>query len=201
MEITYENGSVILHKPKDFSLTHIFDCGQCFRFNKIGNNSYTGVAFGKAVTVSESGEDVIFHDTSEGDFKNIWYDFFDLSRDYGKIKKTLAVDDVMKKAVECGSGIRILKQDLWETIVSFIISQSNNIPRIKGIIERFCQNFGMKTEYMGNVYYTFPDIKTTASLSLDDLSVIRAGFRDKYILNAAKLFDSGEMDISALKAM
>ena len=131
MEITYENGSVILHKPKDFSLTHIFDCGQCFRFNKTGSNSYTGVAFGKAVTVSERGEDVVFHDTSEADFKNIWYDFFDLYRDYGKIKKTLAVDDVMKKAVECGSGIRILKQDLWETIVSFIISQSNNIPRIK----------------------------------------------------------------------
>ncbi len=201
MEITYENGSVILHKPKDFSLTHIFDCGQCFRFNKTGSNSYTGVAFGKAVTVSERGEDVVFHDTSEADFKNIWYDFFDLYRDYGKIKKTLAVDDVMKKAVECGRGIRILKQDLWETIVSFIISQSNNIPRIKGIIERFCQNFGTKTEYMGNVYYTFPDIKTTASLSLDDLSVIRAGFRDKYILNAAKLFDSGKMDIDALKAM
>lgn len=201
MDITYENNNIILNKPADFNLTHIFDCGQCFRFNRTEDNAYIGTAFGKTLKISENEGIVTLYDTSKEDFFDIWYDFFDFSRNYGEIKKTLSSDCVMQKAVSCGEGIRILKQDLWETIVSFIISQSNNIPRIKGIVERLCSNFGEKISYMDNIYFSFPSVKTIASLSLEDLSVIRAGFRDKYILNAAKAFNSGELSLDYLSSL
>ena len=136
MEVTYENGNAVLKKPDSFNISHIFDCGQCFRFNKTDDNAYIGTAFGKTLKISENDGDVTLYCTSREDFENIWYDFFDLGTDYAQIKRTLSSDEVMKKAVKCGDGIRILKQDLWESVVSFIISQSNNIPRIQGIIER-----------------------------------------------------------------
>lgn len=191
MDILYRNSDLILKNVKDFNLSHIFDCGQCFRFNKTGDNSYTGVAKGCALTISQIGNEVILHNTSEQDFYDVWLDYFDFETDYTKIKNTLSVDNVMKDATKFGDGIRILKQDLWETVISFIISASNNIPRIKGIIERLCQNFGDKIRYMDNDYYTFPSIAKLSSLTLDELSVIRAGFRDKYIIDAAKKFGSG----------
>lgn len=193
MEVVYENGNTVLKNADSFNISHIFDCGQCFRFNKADDNSYIGVAFGRALKVSEENGDIILHCTSREDFENIWYNFFDFDTDYAKIKRTLSTDGVMREAVKCGGGIRILKQDLWETVVSFIISQSNNIPRIKGIIERLCESFGDKISYMGQDYYTFPSYDTLSRLTTDDLSVIRAGFRDKYILNAAKMFQSGEL--------
>lgn len=201
MEITYSNNNIILNHPADFNLTHIFDCGQCFRFNKLSDDSYIGIAFGKALKISDKNGIITLYNTSKDDFENIWYDFFDLSCNYSEIKKTLSSDHIMNQAIKCGEGIRILKQDLWETIVSFIISQSNNIPRIKGIIERLCSNFGKPIDYMGNTYYSFPSIDEIASLSLEDLSVIRAGFRDKYILNAAKAFKSGNMSLEYLNSL
>jgi N-glycosylase/DNA lyase len=107
----------------------------------------------------------------------------------------------MEEAVKCGDGIRILRQDTWETIISFIISASNNIPRIKGIIERLCENFGDEIRYNGNIYYSFPSPEKVNSLSLEELSVIRAGFRDKYIKAAAEAVVSGELSLKALEAM
>ena len=190
MNILYRNSDLILKNEKNFKLSHIFDCGQCFRFNKTGDNTYTGIAKGKALTISQIEDEIIFYDTSEQDFYNIWYDYFDFETDYTKIKKELSCDKVMKNAIKYGDGIRILKQDLWETVISFIISASNNIPRIKGIIERLCENFGNKIYYRDNLYYTFPTIERLSSLTLKDISVIRAGFRDKYILDAAEKFDN-----------
>lgn len=159
---------------KDFNLEHIFECGQCFRWEKQEGGTYNGVAKGRIVNirydedlpvptdtayltsskkVSESSVSAIspvdgtgrltITPCTEKEFETIWRPYFDLDRDYGEIKKTLSDgDDIMKKATEYGYGIRLLKQDLWETIVSFIISQNNNIPRIKGCIERLCENFG-----------------------------------------------------------
>ena len=107
----------------------------------------------------------------------------------------------MKEAVSYGDGIRILNQDLWEAVISFIISASNNIPRIKGIIERLCENFGKQISYMGKTYYTFPDTDTIYSLSKEDLSVIRSGFRDKYIMDAADKFKSGTLTEEYIKSL
>jgi len=201
MDIMCKDNDLIVKGLKDFNLKHIFDCGQCFRFNQIDENTYFGVAKGKALKISQNGDSVTMFDTSKEDFENIWYDYFDLGRDYGEIKSELSCDDIMKEAIFYGDGIRILNQDLWEATVSFIISASNNIPRIKGIIERFCESYGDKIEYMGKTYYTFPDIEKTASLTKEDLSVIRAGYRDKYIMDAASKFKNGELSEDDIRSM
>lgn len=201
MDITSKNNNIILENIEDFELEHIFDCGQCFRFDKTGENTYTGVAGNHALRISQDGTTVTLYDTSERDFYDFWYDYFDLSRNYGEIKKTLSKDPVMREAIKYGEGIRILRQDLWETIISFIISASNNIPRIKGIIERFCQAYGEEIRYMGKTFYSFPTAEKTARLTVADLSVIRAGFRDKYIINTAKEIAGGNFSLNSLRSL
>ena len=201
MKIITENTDVILQNVHDFDLTHIFDCGQCFRWNKTDENTYAGVAKGKALTISQSGNDVVLHNTTERDFYDVWYNYFDFDTDYGKIKSELSKDSVMREAISYGEGIRILNQDLWETVVSFIISASNNIPRIKGIVERLCAAYGGEINYGGDVYYSFPSIEKMSTLSKDDLGVIRAGFRDKYIIDAVFKFQRGELSADALYKM
>lgn len=178
---------------KDFDLDHIFDCGQCFRWTRQDNGSYTGIAFGRVVNMQVSRAEDGVHQLeidgcSEEDFNNIWYDYLDMARDYGVVKDILAEGDpVMAKAIETGTGIRILKQDLWETIVSFIISQNNNIPRIKGCIENLCRLFGEKAgEYGGTEYYNIPSPEVMASLTADDLAPVRLGYRALYLIETAR---------------
>lgn len=203
MHIEYINNDIFITNRNDFELKHIFDCGQCFRFNFTADNEVTGTAFGKSVSIRKEDNTIILKDTSKDDFINIWYNFLDFGRDYTNIKERLTLDDdpVMKAAVSYGTGIRILNQDLWETLISFIISASNNIPRIKKIIELLCSNFGESHQYRGQTRYSFPSAERIASLSLSDLSVIRAGYRDKYILECAKAVADGRIDLPAIKAL
>lgn len=201
MDIKHSGNNLIVTGLKDFNLKHIFECGQCFRFNEIEKNTYLGIAKGNALCISQDSDSITLYETTEEDFKNIWYDYFDLGRDYGEIKKRLSVDPIMENAISHGDGIRILNQDLWETVISFIISASNNIPRIKGIIERFCTSFGREINYMGKTYYSFPDIDTIAKLSKEDLSVIRAGYRDKYIMDAAQKFQNGQINDGYIRSL
>lgn len=202
VKITEKNNDIIITGQTDFDLAHIFECGQCFRFDKAQTGAYIGTAYGKTVKISKTDEVITLHQTSMADFNEIWYSFLDLDRNYSQIKAELTKngDPVMKAAVSCGSGIRILRQDLWETIISFIISASNNIPRIKKIISLLCNNFGEQHEYMGNTYYSFPSPEKIASLDISDLSVIRAGFRDKYILACARDIVSGKIDLDKIRS-
>lgn len=192
MDITYEKNNLVLNGVQDFKLGDIFDCGQCFRWNLSADGSYEGVAMGKALKIRQNGEQVIFYETDLDDFENTWFDYFDMGRNYAEVRRKLSHDENLSSAFEFGKGIRILRQELWECVVSFIISASNNIPRIKKIVETLCTEFGEKTEYMGKVYHTFPEPKKIASLSCEDLAVIRAGFRDKYIIDAARQFVDDE---------
>lgn len=189
MKVSANNGNIILSDVKDFDLYQTFECGQCFRWDKSGENSYTGIVQGKVLTIEQLCDNsFILYDTSEDDFQKIWHPYFDFGRDYGAVKSTLSSDSVMKTAIASGEGIRILQQDLWETVVSFIISASNNIPRIKKIISALCESFGEEIVYRNKLYHLFPAPEKIVSLSIDDISVIKAGFRDKYILDAADFF-------------
>jgi len=192
MDITYKNNNLILTDVSDFELGDIFECGQCFRWNKQPDGAYIGVASGKALKINRTEEGIILYNTTEAEFKSFWYDYFDLDRDYAKIRQKLSSDKNLSDAFGFGSGLRLLRQQLWECVVSFIISASNNIPRMKKIVELFCEKFGEEINYLENTYHAFPTPEKTASLSLEDLAVIRAGFRDKYILDAAKKFLSDE---------
>ena len=201
MNITTKNSDIVLQNVRDFNLTHIFDCGQCFRWERVDENTYSGVAMGKALAISQENDTVVFHNTAERDFRDIWYNYFDFNTDYGAIKAELSKDPIMREAISYGEGIRILNQDLWETVVSFIISASNNIPRIKGIVERLCSAYGDEINYGGDIYYSFPTIGKMSLLTKEDLGIIRAGFRDKYIIDAASKFKNGELSPDALYQM
>ncbi|MDR1101516.1 MAG: DNA-3-methyladenine glycosylase 2 family protein [Clostridiales bacterium] len=173
---------------KGIKLDDTFNCGQCFRWNKQEDGSYLGVAGDKPAKVSQEGDCVCID--SPVDNLDFWREYFDADRDYSVIGAQILnslppetdIYDVFKKAIEFGGGIRILKQDLWETLCSFIISQNNNIPRIKGIIDRLCRQFGGEIGFGESVCYSFPPPEKIFDV---DLSEIRSGFREKYIKNAA----------------
>ena len=168
-----------IEKIKSFELADIFDCGQCFRWNKQEDGSYTGVFKGNVMNVQKIGDTVIFKGKCNGNIKEIVEDYFDLKRDYDEIKQRLSkIDDNVKASVEYGKGIRILNQDLWEMIISYIISANNNIPRIKKIIEKLSKEYGKEIEWNGEKYYTFPTVEELKDVSVKDYRNLGAGFRD-----------------------
>ncbi len=200
MEIIEKNELIIIKGVLDFNLEQIVDSGQAFRFYKMGEG-YVLVAFGRVIEIKKINDDIIIENSSLEDVSNIWVDYFDLKRDYGEIKNVFLKDSVMISAIEYGSGIRMLAQDKWEMLITFIISQQNNIPRIKSIVNALCTNFGEKVEYKGQNYYTFPTPKRIAELTLQDLAVLKCGYRASYILESAKKVVSGEFDLSAIDDM
>ena len=180
--------------PLDLSLT--LDCGQCFRWTENPDGSWHGVVGSKKVdAVCESGNLILTGDVSEND-REMWSRYFDLRRDYSSLCERFCADKWLKKAVDAYPGIRVLHQEPWETLCSFIISQNNNIPRIKGIIDRLCHNFG---EDLGGGDFAFPSAQTIAQKTPEDLAVLRAGFRVKYILDAAKKVSDGEIDLTEIE--
>ncbi len=156
------------------------------------------------LNVEKNGDEILFDgvdkDSKDIDsFKSKIIKYFDLDRDYSKIKESLAsIDNNLKNSIEYGEGIRILNQDLFETIISFIISANNNIPRIKGIIERICKNYGNEIEYKGKKYYTFPTPAELSKASVDDLRKLGLGFRDVRVYNTTKKIVNGEFDLNKL---
>ena len=185
-----------------FELADIFECGQCFRWNKEENGSYTGVFHKNVLNVDKVGNEIIFKGICEGNIEKICTDYFDLNRDYSKIKEELSkIDDNLKTSVEYGKGIRILNQDLWETIISFIISANNNIPRIKGIIERLAKAYGDKIEYEGKDYYTFPTLEQLRNVSIQEFRNLGLGFRDIRLYETTHMILDKEVDLNKLSKM
>ena len=198
LNIEFKNSNVYIKGIEEFDLPHTLDCGQAFRWKQDQNGVWSGVAYNKFLQLEKLCDGtIILYNTTKIDFENIWYDYFDLGRNYAQIKEFLSSNETLKKASDYSFGIRILNQEPFETLCSFIISQNNNIKRIKGIIERLCENFGQEK----NGFYTFPTPQKIASLTLEDLAILRSGFRAKYLLDAAKKVSSGEIDLKALKNM
>lgn len=198
LKTEFKNRNAYIYGLENFEPAHTLDCGQAFRWSENGNGRWCGVAYNRYLELSKGPDGtVVLYGTTEEDFENIWYGYFDLKRDYASVIRSIEGNEILARAAEFGKGIRILNQEPWETLCSFIISQNNNIKRIKGIIARLCESFG---ESRGN-YYTFPSAERLAALSLEDLSVLRAGFRAKYISDAAKKVAYGEIDLSQLQNM
>lgn len=190
----------ILEDCRSFDPIHIFECGQCFRWNKQKNGSYTGVFKSNVVNVKKEANKVIFRGISSGDIKEECTKYFDLDRDYEDIKNKLSkVDDNLKKSIKYGNGIRLLNQDLWETLISFIISANNNIPRIKGIIERLSQNYGNKIVWNNEEYYTFPTPEELSKASVSDLRKLGLGFRDVRVYETTKIINDNKQKLQELE--
>ena len=197
MESIIRDGEVEIIGVSDFDLVRIFECGQCFRWNADKNGAYTGVALDRVARLRRAGESV-FISCDISDFETVWCDYFDLKRDYADIRSRLCSDEFIKRAAEFGAGIRILKQDRWEVLCSFIISQCNNIPRIKKIISALCQAFGDRLLFDGNEYFTFPSAQKLAALDEGSLAPLRCGYRASYIIAAARAVAEGALDLDAL---
>lgn len=184
----------------NFDIHKICYSGQCFRMRE-KEDCYAVVAYGKYVEIRQQQDQIQFSCTKE-EFDTIWYDYFDLSKDYDTfIHLVPDTDEYMQSAIRFGYGIRILKQDVWEMIISFIISQANNIPRIRTSIQTICERYGEKKETNGISYHTFPSPEVLSNVSDLELRSCNVGFRSKYILRAAQIIASSEVSLSNLKKM
>ncbi len=192
VEYAVRGGDILLYTP-DFSLDETLDCGQAFRWEKQSggkNTVYRGAFLNTELTATElGGGEFCLYDTDEQTFLSVWKDYFDLDTDYGEIKRRLSADKTLEKACLYAGGIRLLRQDPWEALCSFIISQNNNIPRIKGIIARLTGHFK-----------GFPTYSRLAEETPDSLGFLRAGFRAKYLIDAAQKLQSGEVSLEKAAA-
>jgi N-glycosylase/DNA lyase len=198
VEYRQAGGEVEISGVTDFDIARTFECGQCFRWNADGSGAYTGVALGRAARVRSEGSRVyITGDTA--DFESVWRRYFDLDMDYESVRRSLCVDSYMEQAARFGAGIRILRQDKWEALCSFIISQCNNIPRIKKIVETLCREFGDSIEFEGCTYWAFPPPERLSALTEGELAPLRSGYRAAYIIGAARAVANGEIDLETLE--
>ena len=190
----------ILKNTNSFELKDIFECGQCFRWNEQQDGSYTGVFGNNVINVKKEDNEIIFKGICQNDIEKTVREYFDLDRNYEEIKQKLAqIDDNMKTSIEYGKGIRILNQELWETIISFIISANNNIPRIKGIIERLSKKYGNEIEYNGNKYYTFPTPEQLKNVTVEEYRKLGLGFRDVRLYETTKMILEKQVDLDELR--
>ncbi|MBP9989251.1 MAG: DNA-3-methyladenine glycosylase 2 family protein [Ruminococcus sp.] len=195
MNIIKTEKELIFDKVDTLNISITLDCGQAFRWEQKDENSWHGVVESRAVDIAQEDDKIIISgDVREND-EYLWIEYFDLDRNYAEICEELKSDCWLEKAINQFSGIRILRQNPWEALCSFIISQNNNIPRIKGIIERLCVNFG---DDLGNGDFSFPSADVIAKCTVDDLAPLRSGFRAKYIIDAAQKVASSEVNLSEL---
>ena len=196
MEQTY-----VIENCKSFNARDIFECGQCFRWNVQEDGSYTGI-FGKNVlnVKQEHEEKIIITGICDGDIKEVCRKYFDLDRDYEAIKEKLAnIDEYMKESIKYGEGIRILNQDLWEMIISFIVSANNNIPRIKGIIERLSKTYGREIDWNGEKYYTFPTPEELKDVTVEEYRKLGTGFRDIRLYETVHMVLDKKVDLEEMQ--
>lgn len=191
----FESNSVRLVDCNDFSLAETLDCGQAFRWKQLETDRFIGAAGKNVCEISREGGDVILHGVDRQTFETFWREYFDLDRDYASLKKTFGENELLRRAVKHAPGIRLLRQPTWETLCSFIISQNNNISRIKGIISRLCELAG---EPLGGGLYAFPTPQALAAQSEEGLAPLRAGFRARYLIDASRRVSSGEIDLESL---
>lgn len=176
----FEEG-IIVHGIRNFEPKHIFECGQCFRWENQDDGSYLGIAWGKVLKVEKKDEDLFIYNISEAEFRDIWADYFDLYRDYGTIKEILSRDPILKDSVEFGYGIRILNQEPFEMLISFITSANNMIPRIKKSINKISEKWGTKILYKEKEYHAFPSLEQLREATVEELTECGLGFRAKYV--------------------
>lgn len=194
-----DESTAVIHGVEHFNLTHTFMCGQCFRWYESENGSYTGIAYGKAVRMCLEGSTLTIYNTSLYDAEHIWADYLDLKRDYSAVKAMYRDDEHVFKAMEFGYGIHILNQDIFECLISFIISTQNQIPRIKKIVAELSRLYGKKCECMGETLYAFPTADELKDVKAEDLASLKAGYRADYIVDAVRKVRSGEINLEQIK--
>lgn len=195
MKLTQQGRDLILSEMPNFDPFVSAECGQCFRFEKISEDEYFLVACNRGLNVKRLSEGWLFADMNEDEFNKSFVSYFDLERDYGKIIEGFSFDENISRGARAGNGIRIFRQDPWETLISFIISQNNNIPRIKKIISSLCALLG---DEISDGVYSFPSAERILEAGLEGIAPIKSGFRGKYIIDAAEKVASREIDLDEI---
>ncbi len=198
MKIKIANNDIVLENVKCFNLPLTLDCGQAFRWREQEDGSWSGVVKGEFLNIKKDGDTVILKNTTKKAYDEIWSHYFDFDKDYEKICQTLKNDSLLSGTVDEYYGIRILNQDSWEALCSFVISQQNNIKRIKGIIDRLCENYG---EYVQDGFYSFPSAQRLSQLSVEDFEALGTGYRAKYLERLSKKVAGGEIDLDKIRTL
>ena len=185
-----------------FNIDQIFDCGQTFRFSPDSHGDIRGVALDRELWLSQPSPDkLVIHNMTISEYEKDWREYLAIDDDYTEFRRSICKassdDPVITTAMKYGQGIRILHQQPWETLCSFIVSQNNNIPRIKTIIKRLCEKFGNKIE--GTELYCFPTAESLANAGTEAIFSCGTGFRAKYITDAAEKVCSGQVDLDEVK--
>lgn len=201
MNIYQHKDEIIIKGIRDFDPTHTFMCGQCFRWEKEEDGSYTGVSHGRVINIRVENDSIVIKNSNMEDVNNIWLNYLDLDRDYSQIKLRYENDIHLKKAMEFGSGIRILNQEVFECLISFIISTQNGIPRIKKIVSGLSQMYGKKIEFCEKTYYSFPTAEDMRGITEKDLESLKPGYRAAYIVDAVNKILSGEINLDKISQM
>lgn len=198
MKIVQREENIFIEEIKDFDIGQTLECGQCFHFEKTGDNEYGVVSSDKFIHIKQEDNTLICKNTTLEEVENYWIKYFDLDRDYGKIKKALLEKDKnLKAAIEDKYGVRILNQEFVETLMSFIISQNKQIPHIKQIVKNISKKYGKKLAMIGEYeFYSFPDIEVIEGITEDEYREMKTGFRAKYLADAGKKLSSGEITCS-----
>ena len=185
-EVIQKENYIIIKETKNFNIKQILECGQCFRWERISDKNYIIIAKRKVIEIIQREKDVEIYNTTSEEFEKVWENYFDLNTEYSSIKEKLSRDELLKKSVEFGYGIRILNQDPFEILISFIISARNSIPSIMKTIKKISEKWGDKIEYKGKTYYAFPTEKQLKDATLDEIKETGASFRSKYIVDTIK---------------
>lgn len=193
MKVSCENNIVTVDGVNDFTLSQILECGQCFHFDKLDEEVYEVVAFGRAVKMEQTDKVLRIYGSPMEDYEGIWKLYLDMDNDYGLIKQSvIKADGALKTAVDEKSGIRILNQDFFETLISFIVSQNKSIPQIKQCVKNISHRFGDEViGYNGEAFYVFPDVQRLHDATEEELRECKVGFRAPYIKNATEAVYSG----------
>lgn len=191
---------------KNFNLEHIADSGQCFRMNRMETGRYGLIAYDRYIELTQLEENRIELSCTEEEYNLVWKDYFDMDYDYSHIITGLTEgdDEFLKNAVQFGGGLRILRQEVFETLISFIISQRKNIPAIKKCIEQLCRLYGEKItdqRFPNQIFYTFPSPEKLAGAQRNDLRQAGLGYRDEYVLNTARAVSRGDINLGQLKEL
>ncbi len=200
--IIQQGNNIVLRGLENFDLESILECGQCFRWDKNGENDYTGIVSNQIVRIVQSDSSVVFHNCRQQDFENLWYKYFDMETDYRNIIDIISINDpIMKIASDFAPGIRILKQPLFEILVTFIISANNSIPNIRSVVARLSEMYGSSMHYEGKKFYSFPEPNILAEAPVEEIGMSKAGFRSKYIKKTAMEFVNNPLTVNTLKSM
>ena len=201
MKLYEKDNLVILEDVENFDAKAIFTCGQAFRWYEEKDGSFTTVHLGRVLNVLNEDDKVIFKGTNLEEFNEIWIDYFDLNTDYQSIRKSLANNEILAKAMEYGKGIRILNQNHFEMLISFIISANNMIPRIRKSIEVISMRYGkFICEDENRKYYSFPTVEELSMATVEELrEFAKVGFRDKRIFDTVNMIKNENIDLDSFE--